>query len=100
MSRRLTGKTAWISGASSGIGAATARLFVEEGANVARVDIRADRGREDRRTRWGVARSSRPTSRSRTQVRDSLAKTVDAFGGLNIIVNCAGVVHVKLLARI
>ena len=31
------------------------------------------------------------------QVRDSLAKTVARFGGLNIIVNCAGLVHVKLL---
>ncbi len=31
------------------------------------------------------------------QVRDSLAKTVDAFGGLNIVVNCAGIVHVKRL---
>ena len=31
------------------------------------------------------------------QVRDSLAKTVAQFGGLHIIVNCAGLVHVKLL---
>ena len=31
------------------------------------------------------------------QVRDSLAKTVALFGGLHIIVNCAGLVHVKLL---
>ncbi len=40
MGQRLAGQTAWISGAASGIGAAAARLFADEGANVAAVDIR------------------------------------------------------------
>jgi len=96
MDRRLTGKTAWISGASSGIGAATARLFVEEGANVARVDIRADRG-EMTAERGGASAFIQADVSVEDQVRDSLAKTADTFGGLNIIVNCAGVVHVRLL---
>ncbi|HKI19547.1 MAG TPA: SDR family NAD(P)-dependent oxidoreductase [Isosphaeraceae bacterium] len=96
MDGRLTGKTAWISGASSGIGAATARLFVEEGANVARVDIRADRG-EMTAEHGGASLVIHADVSVEAQVRDSLATTVDAFGGLNIIVNCAGVVHVKLL---
>jgi NAD(P)-dependent dehydrogenase (short-subunit alcohol dehydrogenase family) len=86
MGQRLAGKTAWISGAASGIGAATARLFAEEGANVAAVDIRA-----------GEAVSIQADVSNEEQVRDSLAKTVAQFDGLNIIVNCAGVVHVKLL---
>jgi NAD(P)-dependent dehydrogenase (short-subunit alcohol dehydrogenase family) len=96
MSRRLTGQTAWISGAASGIGAATARLFVEEGANVALVDIRADRG-EMTAEHGGATVSIQADVSVEDQVRDSLANTVDAFGALNIIVNCAGVVHVEPL---
>jgi len=94
MGRRLEGQTAWISGAASGIGAATARLFAEEGANVALVDISAD---------WGVfARATaavfiQADVSVEDQVRDSLAQTVARFEGLHIIVNCAGLVHVKLL---
>jgi len=94
MGRRLEGQTAWISGAASGIGAATARLFAEEGANVALVDISAN---------WGVfARATaavfiQADVSVEDQVRDSLAQTVARFEGLHIIVNCAGLVQVKLL---
>jgi 3alpha(or 20beta)-hydroxysteroid dehydrogenase len=40
----LLGKTAIITGAASGIGAATSRLFVENGANVLVTDINDTRG--------------------------------------------------------
>jgi NAD(P)-dependent dehydrogenase (short-subunit alcohol dehydrogenase family) len=102
MHRRLIGQTAWISGAASGIGEATAVLFAGEGANVAMIDINAHQG--------GIARGAiaEESGGSRAvfiqadvsvedQVRDSLAQTAAMFGGLDIIVNCAGLVHVKLL---
>ncbi len=100
MGRRLERQTAWISGAASGIGAATARLFAGEGANVALVDINADRGAIARgmaAEHGGPAVFIQADVSVEEQVRDSLAQTVARFGGLQIIVNCAGLVHVKLL---
>jgi len=100
MGRRLEGQTAWISGAASGIGAATARLFAEEGANVARVDINTERGEIARgmaAEHGGGAVFIQADVSLEEQVRDSLMKAAAQFHGLNIIVNCAGLVHVKLL---
>ena len=93
MGRRLHGQTAWISGAASGIGEATARLFADEGANVALADVRADAIAVHGETTLAL----RVDVSVETDVRDSLFETVTRFGGLNIVVNCAGLVHVGLL---
>src|SRR5215472_4547464 len=45
MVNRLTGKVALISGAARGMGAAHARLFIEEGARVVLADIRDGDGK-------------------------------------------------------
>ena len=46
--RRLEGRTAIITGGSSGIGLATARRFTEEGARVVLADVDDDRGQSGR----------------------------------------------------
>ena len=43
---RLANQVAWISGGASGMGEATARLFVREGARVAIADVNVARARE------------------------------------------------------
>jgi NAD(P)-dependent dehydrogenase (short-subunit alcohol dehydrogenase family) len=94
---RLQDKVAWITGAASGMGEATAELLAAEGAKVAVVDVQQERGetvvaRIERA--GGHARFHRCDVTKEDQVRASLAQTVEEFGGVQILVNCAGVAHV------
>jgi len=97
---RLAGKTAWISGATSGIGKATAELFADEGANVALIGRRIELGTQianDIVTQGGRAIAIECDVAKEDNIRNSIAQTVDNFGGLNIIVNNAGFAQTKLL---
>jgi NAD(P)-dependent dehydrogenase (short-subunit alcohol dehydrogenase family) len=97
---KLEGKVAWISGATSGIGEATARLFSSEGAKVALIGRRGNLGQAiaaELNAAGGDALSVACDVSQEAQVRDSVRATVDRFGRLDILVNNAGMVHVKLL---
>ena len=100
MNRRMDTQVAWISGAASGMGEGIARLFAREGAAVALVDVQASKGRsiaEQIRDGGGQALPIECDVRREEQVRASIEQTVHEFGGLSTIVNCAGIVQVKLL---
>jgi NAD(P)-dependent dehydrogenase (short-subunit alcohol dehydrogenase family) len=100
MAKRLEGQVAWISGGASGIGEATARLFAAEGARVAIADVDGDRGPRLEaaiRTSGGDAIFSECDIVREDDVRESIEQTAARFCGLQIVVNCAGVAHVKRL---
>lgn len=100
MSGRLAGQVAWISGAASGIGAAVARRFAREGAAIQMADLRDDECQQlaGELTATGArARFGRCDVSDAGQVRESIESAVAEFGGLQIVVNCAGIVHVGLL---
>ena len=97
---RLEGKVAWISGATSGIGEATARLFAREGAKVALVGRRLALSRKiagELKEDGGEALPIACDVSNERQVRDSIRRTVRQFGRLDIVINNAGMVHIKPL---
>jgi NADP-dependent 3-hydroxy acid dehydrogenase YdfG len=91
---RLDGKVAAITGASSGIGEATALALVAEGASVALAARRDDRISElaERITADGGRAIAVPTDVSdESQANAFVQRAVDELGGLDILVNNAGV---------
>jgi NAD(P)-dependent dehydrogenase (short-subunit alcohol dehydrogenase family) len=96
----LAGQTAWVSGAASGIGKATACLFAEQGAAVAVIDRRFDTAAavaDSIILRGGRALAVACDVADPLQIEASITATLEKFGGLQIVVNNAGIVQVKWL---
>jgi NAD(P)-dependent dehydrogenase (short-subunit alcohol dehydrogenase family) len=97
---RLSGKVAWISGATSGIGEATAELFADEGAAVVLIGRRTELSLQtaDRICKnGGKAMAYTCDVSCEQEVRASIVAGTDRFGRLDIVVNNAGMVQVKPL---
>lgn len=89
---RLTGKTALITGAASGIGAATAELFAAEGANVVIADIDRAHGKAtaDRiKAFGGTATFVHTDLRNESQIVAMIGAAYAQYGRLDILHNNA-----------
>ena len=94
MSKRLEGKVAVITGAASGIGAATAKTFVDHGARVVLGDIQDEAG-EGLATALGGASQAifrHCNVTEEAEVQALVEAAVSEFGQIDVIFNCAGIV--------
>ena len=88
---RLDGKVALITGGSRGQGAAEARLFAAEGANVVIGDVRTDQGEAVAAEIGERAVFTRLDVSSEEEWAAAIALTTERFGGLDVLVNNAGI---------
>jgi NAD(P)-dependent dehydrogenase (short-subunit alcohol dehydrogenase family) len=91
----MRGKVALVTGATSGIGRATALRFAEEGAQVALVARRGDQLAEvvqEIQKSGGQAKAVVADVTREADIERAARETVEAFGGLDVLVNAAGII--------
>lgn len=86
----LTGKVAVITGAGSGMGRASSRVFVREGAQVLAVDV-SGREEETAAELGDAVRPIRCDVTQEPQVEAMFAAALDAFGRVDALLNVAGI---------
>ena len=95
---RLEGKVAAVTGAASGIGEATVRLFAEEGARVSFADLDGDRGTSiasEIAASGGEALFVETDVAREAECAAFVKNTADHFGQLDILVNNAGAIRAQ-----
>lgn len=90
---RLEGKVAIVTGAASGFGRGIATLYAREGAKVCAADLNGQGARDVANEIGGAAIHSATDVANAEDVRTMVAATVQAFGGVDIMVNNAGYTH-------
>lgn len=88
----LAGKTALVTGASGGIGGATAQLLKEEGVRVAVADLKPPAGEHEVSVVLDVT--------SETSVRDAVQRVEAGLGRIDVLVNCAGIYRIGRLGEV
>lgn len=87
----IQGKVALVTGGASGLGLATVEELVRGGARVGIADLESSQGKEVAERIGEPVRFMPADVTSESDARAAVAGVVEAFGGLHILVNCAGV---------
>jgi NAD(P)-dependent dehydrogenase (short-subunit alcohol dehydrogenase family) len=88
---RIQGKTAVVTGGASGLGLAVVKVLAAAGGFVTILDLPSSKGHETARALGFRTRFTPADVTSEREVAAAVRQTVEVFGGLHILVNCAGV---------
>ena len=94
LSRSVAGHVVFVTGGASGMGRATCELFADEGAHVAVTDIESEAAEQVAagiRSAGGSARAWALDVADPNAIEQAVADCADAFGGLDVLVNNAGI---------
>jgi 3-oxoacyl-[acyl-carrier protein] reductase len=92
---RLQKTVAIVTGGGSGMGAAIAETYAREGAHVAVVDVDGAAAAKVARKIGNTAIAIKCDVTKRADIDAAVLETASAFGGLNVLVNNAGVAHLN-----
>ncbi|GGU57373.1 3-hydroxyacyl-CoA dehydrogenase [Pseudomonas laurentiana] len=96
----IANKNFIVSGAASGLGAATAEMLIEAGAQVMLVDLNAEAVAAKAQALGPKARYAVADISQEAPAKAAVDAAVEAFGSLHGLVNCAGVVGAeKILGK-
>lgn len=94
LSRSVKGKVAIITGAGSGMGAATAKVFAEEGVKVVATDVNLEavmKVSEEIKSNGGVCQAIKLDVTDKAEIENCLEETIKEFGSLDFVINNAGI---------
>ena len=87
----ITGKTFVVTGGASGLGRATAEAILAAGGNTVLLDVNAETGTAAEQALGAQSRFAQADVTSEEQVKAAVDLAVSAFGGLDGVVNAAGI---------
>ena len=88
---QITNKTFIVTGGASGLGRAAAETILQAGGRVVLLDVNAETGHAAEQALGGRARFAQADVSSEDQVSAAIDLAVSTFGGLNGVVNAAGI---------
>jgi len=90
---QLKGSTFIVTGGASGLGAATTRMVAAGGGNVVIADLKVPEGQALAQELGAATKFVKTDVTDEASAAAAVAAAVDGFGGLQGVVNCAGIVH-------